>query len=114
MRQLIGKHGKIIAVELNSLMGDRRHYQFPPALPFKQALFTYLKRNKEGYRLPRFMDMFMRGLLIGSSAKTQQNSLIANILVNVNLNKFRLLHVNPKQAAKIFEIGYLEMKSKIS
>ncbi|MBV8802300.1 MAG: patatin-like phospholipase family protein [Gammaproteobacteria bacterium] len=114
MRQFVGKKGKIIAVELNSsTIGDRKSYQFPPTFTFKEAFLTRIKRNRYNYRFPRFVDTFMRGLLIGSSAKTQQNSLIADIFVNVNLNQFRLLHINSKQADKIFELGYLEMKYQI-
>jgi NTE family protein len=113
MRQYIGKTGKIIAIELNSSIGDKRHYQFPPIFTFQQALLARLRRKKDNYRLPRFLDIFMRGVLIGSSAKTRQNSLVANTLVNVNLNKFRLLHANQKQADKMIELGYLETKAQL-
>jgi NTE family protein len=114
MRQFVGKKGKIIAIELNSsTIGDRAHYQFPPTFTFKQAFLTRIKHNKHNYHFPRLIDTFMRGLLIGSSAKTQHNSLIADIFVNVNLNQFRLLHIHPKQADKIFELGYLEMKNQL-
>jgi len=113
MRQLIGKSGKIVAVELNSSVGDKKRYQFPPVFTFKKAFLARSKKKGENYRLPRFLDTFMRGLLIGSSAKTRQNSLVANVLVNLNLNKFRLLHSSPKQADKMIEIGYLEMKAQL-
>lgn len=114
MRQLIGKNGKIIAIELNSSISDKKQYHFPPVFTLKQAFLTQWKRNKENYRLPRLVDTFMRGLLIGSSAKTYQNSLIADIVVNVNLNKFRLLHSNQKQADKMVELGYLAMKDQLN
>jgi NTE family protein len=113
MRQMVGKGGKIVAVELNSSIGDKRRYQFPPIFTFKEAFLARKMKKNESYRLPRLLDTFMRGLLIGSSAKTRQNGLGANVIVNLNLNKFRLLHSNSKQAEKMIEVGYSELKAQL-
>ncbi len=43
---------------------------------------------------------------MGSLLKSVQNGLMANILVNLDLNKFRLLQSNVKQADKLIQIGY--------
>lgn len=113
MWQMLGKKGKTIAVELTSSMHDTHKYHFPPVLTFKQALMTRLGMNQETYKFPRFVDSFMRGLLIGSSAKAKHNGQSATILVNLSLRKFRILQFNQKHAEKMFEIGYLETTSQI-
>lgn len=113
MWDLIGKKGKTIAVELTSSMHDIHKYHFPPVLTFKQALLTRLGMNHETYKFPRFVDSFMRGLLIGSSAKAKHNGQSATILVNLSLRKFRILQFNQKHAEKMFDIGYLETTTQI-
>lgn len=113
MWQLIGKKGKVIGVELNSSMQDNHRYSFPPILAFKQAITTKMGMNKDDYKFPRFVDIFMRGLLVGSSAKAKQNGQSATILVNLSLRKFRLLKYSHKQAQKMIEIGFVETISKL-
>ena len=106
MRSLLGNKSKIIAVELNSFSADPHKYQFPPILTFRQALLAKLGFTREHYVFPRFVDTFLRAIFIGSRARTMQNSLAANILINLNLNKFRMLQSNTKQAKKLLDIGY--------
>ena len=114
MRSMLGKKAKVIAVELNSYSPDRHKYDFPPVLTFKETLFSKLTRvGRSKYKFPRFVDTFLRALFVGSIAKSQQNALAANIIVNLNLNKFRLLHSNPKQVEKLIEIGYEETMNRI-
>lgn len=113
MRQYIGKKGTVIASELNSSLRDYRKYHFPPELTLKDALLYKLGLSHDNYKFPRFIDTFLRGLMIGSSAKTKQNILSADVLINLNLNKFRLLHSTPKQADKMINVGYLEAMIRI-
>ncbi len=108
MRQYIGTKGKIIAIDLNTFAPDRRKYSFPPILTFKDAIYSLLGIGNNIYRFPRFMDTFLRGLFIGSLAKSRHNSLSADICVTLNLSKFRLLYSNPKQTDRLVEIGYQE------
>jgi len=105
-RALLGRRAKIIAVDLNNFTHDNHKYIFPPILTFKQALFAKLGFTLENYHFPRFMDTFMRGIFMGSLLKSVQNGLAANVLVNLDLNKFRLLQANLKQADKLIQIGY--------
>ncbi|HSW69411.1 MAG TPA: patatin-like phospholipase family protein [Gammaproteobacteria bacterium] len=105
-RAFLGKKAKIIAVDLNSFVHDRHKYLFPPILTFKQALLAKLGFTLDNYHFPRFLDTFMRGIFMGSLLKSVQNGLAANILVNLDLNKFRLLQSNIKQADKLIQIGY--------
>lgn len=86
---------------------------FPPILAFKQALTTKIGINKEAYKFPRFVDIFMRGLLVGSSAKAKQNGQSATILINLSLRKFRMLKYSHIQAQKMIEIGFLETTSQL-
>lgn len=105
-RQFLGKKAKIIAVDLNSFTLDRHKYMFPPILTFKQALFAKLGFTQENYRFPRFVDTFMHGILMGSLLKSVKNGLAANIMVGLDLNKFRLLQSNLKEADKLIQVGY--------
>ena len=114
MRAYLGKHARIIAVDLNNFIRDKHKYAFPPILTFKQALFAKLGFTMDNYNFPRFTDTFMRGLFIGSLSKAVQNGLAANLLVNLDLNKFRLLHSNPKQANRLAQIGYEETMKQLA
>ncbi|HSW94207.1 MAG TPA: patatin-like phospholipase family protein [Gammaproteobacteria bacterium] len=107
-RALLGRRAKIIAVDLNNFTHDRHKYFFPPILTFKKTLMAKLGFTLENYHFPRFIDTFMRGIFMGSLLKSMQNGLSANVLVNLDLNKFRLLHANLKQADRLIQIGYEE------
>lgn len=113
MRQYVGKKATVIAVELNSSLRDYHKYHFPPELSLKQAILIKLGLSHENYKFPRFIDTFLRGLMVGSSAKTKQNILLTDLLINLNLNKFRLLHSTPKQADKMINVGYLETMIRV-
>ncbi len=105
-RDFLGKKAKIIAIDLNSFTIDRHKYQFPPILTFKQALLAKLGFTLENYHFPRFVDTFMHGILMGSLLKAIKNGLAANVMVGLDLNKFRLLQSNLKEADKLVQIGY--------
>jgi NTE family protein len=108
MREFVGTKGKIIAIDLNTYAPDRHKYEFSPILTFKDVFFAKLGIGENHYKFPRFVDTFLRGLFIGALAKARQNSLAANIFINLNLSKFRLLHSNVIQADRLIEIGYQE------
>jgi len=114
MKQCVGRHGKVIAVELNSAVHDYHKYQFPPVITFKDIVLHKLGITRTRYIFPRFIDTFLRGLMIGSSAKTKVNGLAATLLINLNLKKFRLLHSNLRQAKKILDVGYVETIARIN
>lgn len=114
MRQFVGKKGKIIAVELNTALHDYRRYRFPPIIDLKTALLTKFRLNPEKNRFPRFIDTFMRGMLVGSSAKTKMNGLTADLLINLNLSQFPLLHANHFQGEKMMALAFNETLIKIA
>lgn len=106
MREYLGQRSRIIAVELNSYSPDQHKYNFPPILTFYQALLAKLGLSKDKYKFPRFVDTFMHSLFVGSLLKSRQNGMAANTIINLSLNKFRLLHSTPKQAEKLIQMGY--------
>ena len=113
MRQFLGKKGRITAVELNTSLGSHCKYHFPPILTLKDFILIKLGILHEKYKFPRFIDNFLSGLLMGSSAKTIQNGSTANFLIKLNLREFRLLNSSFKQAEKMTEAGYLDTMARI-
>lgn len=105
MRKTVGLRGNVVAVELGGNIKDEHKYSFPPVLTFWQALLGELGIAYE-YKFPHFIDTFLKSLLAGSSLKAQLNGLAANILVNLDLSRYPMLHSNKKQENKIIEIGY--------
>lgn len=103
MRHLVGVKGKIIAIELGVNIDDENAYKFPPIITFWKGLLAKLKLR---YKVPRFVDTFFKALLVGSLLKSRQNGLMANVLVNLDLSQFGMLHVDKEQAKKIIDIGY--------
>lgn len=105
MRKMIGHRGTIVAVELVANVNDTRKYDFPPILTFWRTLFGKLGLAYD-YKFPRFIDTFLKSLLIGSSVRAQQNSLAANILISIDLSRFPMLHSNKKLESRIIDMGY--------
>ena len=105
MRKLITHRGNVIAVDLNGSTTDSHIYNFPPVLTFRQAFLAKLGIIYD-YKFPPFIDTFLRSLLVGSYLKSQQNSLAANILVNVDLSRFPMLHSDKKQENNLVDLGY--------
>jgi NTE family protein len=108
MRQFVSIRGKVIAIDLNNYGADHRKYSFPPVLTFTDALKAKFGMGITKYKIPRFVDTFLRALFVGSLSKAKHNSVAANIFVSLDLNKFRLLHSEAKQVKSLIEIGYQE------
>ena len=104
MRKITTHRGTIIAIELVGTK-DEAHYEFPPILPFWQTLLAKLGLGYH-YKFPRFIDTFLKSLLVGSFLKAQQNSVNADIFIGLDLSRFPMLHSNQKLENKIVEIGY--------
>ena len=108
MRHYIGTKAKVVAIELNTYSPDPGKYDYPPILTLKEAIYARFKIGTNSYKFPSFVDTFMRGLFVGSLSKARQNALTANIFVSLNLNKFKMLYSDTKQAESLIEIGYQE------
>lgn len=108
MRDLVGPKGKIIAAELGNTRVDETYYQFPPILPFWQALIAKLGLGFKDYKFPPFMDSFLRAVFAGSLLKTRQNSMAANVLISMDASAFSMLHGDLKQADDLVALGYEE------
>lgn len=105
MRKIVGHRATIVAVELTENSTDKHKYDFPPILTFWQALLGKLGYVYD-YKFPRFIDTFLKALLAGSSYKAQQNSLMADILISLDLSRFPMLHSNKKLENRIVDMGY--------
>lgn len=106
MKKYIGPTGINVAVELTHKNEDKSEYNFPPVLPFIPTALAKLKISNKDYKFPHFVDTFLKSLLAGSSAKQEENSLLADILVAPDLSKFGLLNVKRKQENRLIRIGY--------
>jgi NTE family protein len=113
MRQMIGAKGKIIAVELNKFVTQPSHYDFPPILTIKEILASKWGFRKNKYIYPSFIDTFMRGLFISSSSRTMKNIAAANVFINLDLSRFKMLDSTSKQADLLVEIGYEAVMKEI-
>lgn len=105
MRKIVGHKGNVIAVELVNNINDPHKYDFPPILTFWPTLLAKLGKTPN-YKFPRFLDTFLKSLLVVSSVKAQQNSLNANLYISLDLSQFPMLHSNIKLEKRIVDIGY--------
>lgn len=112
MRKMVTHRGTIVAIELVGSNKDEIHYSFPPILPFWATLLSKLGFGYT-YKFPRFIDTFLKSLLVGSFLKAQQNSINADIFVGLDLSKYPMLHSNQKVENKIVEIGYNSTMERI-
>lgn len=106
MRKLIGPQGTVIAVELTHYNEDITEYHYPPILSFWQVMLSKLGIAYHEYKFPHFIDTFLKALLAGSSAKQQENSLSADILVSPDLAKFRMLAVRKADEETLIQLGH--------
>lgn len=105
MRKMVGYRGTVVGIELLGNIQDEHKYDFPPVLTFWE---TFLRRVGIGinYKYPPFIDTFLKSLLVGSSLKAQLNSAAANIMVNLDLSHFPMLHSDKRVEHKIIDEGY--------
>lgn len=104
MKKII--NGKIIAVALTKKNEDTNHYYFPPILPFWKTLLAKFGFAYKNYKFPHLIDTFLKSLLAGASAKQEENSALADILIKPDLAQFGLLNVNDNDENELINIGY--------
>jgi NTE family protein len=105
MRKIVGHRGNVVAIELIGNMQDEHKYEFPPILTFWQTFLSKINMGPK-YKYPRFIDTFLKSLLVGSSLKSQLNSTAANMFVSLDLSRFPMLYSNKGSENKILEEGY--------
>lgn len=113
MRNYIGYKGRIIAVELNSFAPEPGHYEFPPVITFKEAFYAKMGWGISHLKFPSFIDTFLKGLFVGSLAKAKQNGLSANLLISLELSRYKLLRSNPEEAESMIKTGYIQTLKQI-
>ena len=106
MKKVVENKGFIIAVELTHYHKDVTKYNFPPVLPFWQTIFSKLGLAYKGYKFPSFTETFLKSLLAGSSAKQEENSLAADLLISPDLSQYRLLNITKQQENILIRKGY--------
>jgi len=106
MKNITNSFSMIIAVQLIHHDVDDTNYTFPPILPFTVTVLSKLHIAYKNYKFPPFVDTFLRALLVGSSVKQRENSLMADILVAPDLSDYSLLKIDKNQETEIMEIGY--------
>jgi NTE family protein len=107
MRDLLGPEGKIIAVELMNQVTDEKQYNFPPTLSFKQAFLAKTHLGYKSDKFPPFGEFFVKALLIGSSAKQKENSLIADLLVTPDTRPYSMVRLGKlADQETLIQLGY--------
>lgn len=108
MKKIIGNSSTIAAVELTHNNIDLHEYNFPPILPFWKTFLAKMRFTYKDYKFPGLIDTFLKALLAGSSAKQNENSVMADILITPDLSRFSLLNVKKEQYQELIQLGYDE------
>lgn len=108
MRKFLGPRSKIIASEVTYLSKDDTHYCFPPSFSLKESILYKLGLSRKYYRVPHFMDTFLKSLLLGAAAKEKQNSLAADLLIHPDMSHFHTFKIKKNDAEKLILSGYQE------
>ena len=106
MRDMLGTESKIIAVELVSRITDNKRYNFPPTLTFKEAFLSKLHLGYRDYKFPAFLDTFVKSLLVGSSAKQEENAATADVLITPHTGKYSMLRATEAQREELIRLGH--------
>jgi NTE family protein len=103
-----------IAVLVSMPKNDPNQYDFPPSFTLKQGIMHKLKLDKKKYKFPAFFaDAFMRTVTFGGAYYSYQSTLLADILIEPNLDQFGLLEVNTEKEEQMIAIGYKETQEKL-
>jgi predicted acylesterase/phospholipase RssA/CRP-like cAMP-binding protein len=107
MRDFLGPEGRIMAVELMNQLSDKHQYNFPPTLTFKEAFLAKTHLGFKDDRVPPLGETFIRSLLVGSSAKQKENSLIADLLIAPDTTGYSMVRLNKKSDQNtLVQLGY--------
>ncbi len=113
MKNILGDKGRIIAIDLSLSLKSDSGYSFPPVITFKDALLYKLKFKKyKDFKFPNFTSTLLESLMMGSQTKTEQNLLLADIVVRPDLSKYRMMSSLPL-ADELMEIGYRAMSEQL-
>ena len=100
---------KVIAILISATMGaiDQKKYYFPYKLSWFQGLLHKLGIGKKKYIFPDpINDYFMRTAGLGGNSSVAANAMLADILIELDLQTFPLLEVNDEQITQLINIGY--------
>lgn len=111
MKDYMQNRGHIIAVDLSVSMKEKK-YDFPSVIGFWESVFIKLGFVKK-YTFPDFYSFLERSIFLGANERTIHNAKLADILIQPNLSGFSSLF-EIKNYEQLIQIGYEEMKSKIS
>jgi len=106
MRNKLGANSTIFAIDICGDSIDAQEYSFPPNLTFLKTLKTKIGWGQEKYSFPPFLEMLMKSLLLGSSARTKINGLEADVLIIPELTGFSMFTFTSKHDEKLIQIGY--------
>lgn len=104
MRDFIGRDSKVIAVEISNQSHKKVNYRFPPIFTIKNAVMQKLGIAK--YKLPTLVDIFLKGIFLGSNLKSKQNSLLADVFISIDLQHYKLLSDNVDNSSTMINLGY--------
>jgi predicted acylesterase/phospholipase RssA/CRP-like cAMP-binding protein len=114
MRNLLGDVGTVVAVNLNNMQEDKNTYYFPPVLTFKDTLLYKMRLANKNFKFPFFFDTFMNSMQAGAFTYEKLNSLNADVLINPDLRKYKMLDLDIKLANELIEIGYKETLQQLN
>lgn len=114
MKNIIGEKGKVIAVDLSLHLKSDNRYSFPPVITLLEAFLYKIKyKNYQEFKFPNFASTLLEALMMGSQAKTEQNVMMADVVVRPDLSTYRMIS-NLPLADELMEVGYKAMSEQLS
>lgn len=106
MKDYLDGKGKIIAVDLSSAIHSNQRYAFPPIITFWEAVMIKLKLSKnKKYQFPRYYEVLIESLLMGSHERVIKNALSADILIQPDLSEYSAFF-RTDRAQNMISLGY--------
>lgn len=106
MRELLGKRGFIVGINLSPIRPDPTYYSVPPVVPFSMGLLARLKLAHSDIKHPPLLSTFINALLLGSTPRVSKNILDTNLLIEPDLDQYPMLGIPPHKINELIEIGY--------
>lgn len=112
MRDYFGYYGKVIAIDISAFNNDIPDYDYPLELTWLNILKLLLFQRSTKRRMPAIGETFLRGLLLASDQRVQENKKLCDIYIRPDLKKFGMLDLTKK--LELEAIGYQEGQKELS
>lgn len=115
MRSLTGDQSLIIACDLQEQMeSTSMKFEFDPIVHLLDIILMKFGMRKQIYSFPSYSETVLQSLMLGSSMRNQNNTFIADVLINPDLFGYKMASIKKGQKEELMEKGYNMARERLN